>query len=767
MTLTRAAQPLSLPLRADGVDKVTGAARYVADLARPGVLHGRLVLAGVPSARIRSIDTAAARALPGVLAVLTHEDVPDVRYGVFVQDRRIFAKDVVRFEGEVVAAVAAVTPELADAAAALVRVELEELPAVLDAPAALAPGAPLVHEEWASYECPEVLIRDGNTCLWMTSVKGDIEAGLAEADIVVKERYATDMTHAVPIETHCALAEWHGSTVTVHSSTQAPFAARAGVARTLELSQAQVRVIVPTLGGGFGGKCDFHFEAHAAALARAAGKPVLVRLSRREEFLAPDKTRHPITIELETGVRRDGTITARRGSILLDGGAYGSDSIYSTELALWSAAGPYRIPHLDLQSRTVYTNRTPAGSVRAPSGPQLCFAVEQHTDVLADAVGLDPVEFRRRNLLRDGDLGPTSQVMRGAVAVECLEAAAQLAGWGRGLEPGEGMGVALGWWPMISAPSGATVKLNADGSGTIITGAQENGSGAVMALPLLAAQELGMRPEDFTVVYQDTGAGPWDMGSQGSQTTINNGRAVAAAAARVREQLLDLAADRLDVAPSDLELADGVVRAKDAPSRSVPVADLAAAAHGGELPIGSGSGPTVALPEHDASGCAGRFFFPAYPEPSYACHVSRVRVDAETGVVRVVEHTAAQDFGFVLNPAGATAQVEGAALQGIGLALSERTVLGPDGRQRNPGLLDYKLQTSADAPHVQVAFVDGSPAQGTPLGMKGVGEPPVIPPAAAVANAVARATGGRVRRLPLTAERVWAAANGIDVEEQP
>lgn len=762
--VTSARTPQPPAVRPDGVEKVTGAARYVADLARPGLLHGRLVLAGVAHARILAIDTAAARALPGVLAVVTQADVPDVRYGAFVQDRTLFAQDVVRFEGEVIAAVAAVTAEIAEHAASLVRVELEELPPVTDPEAALADGAPLVHPAWESYSAGRGVVRGGNECARMTSVKGDVEAGLAEADLVVRERYATDMTHAVPIEPHVALAEWHGGEVTIWSSTQAPFGARAGVARTLQLPEARVRVIVPTLGGGFGGKCDFHFEAHAAVLARAAGRPVLLRLSRREEFLATDKTRHPITVELETGVKHDGTITARRARIVLDGGAYTSDSLYSSELSLMTAAGPYRIPHFHAESHTVYTTRTPAGSVRAPSGPQVCWAVEQHTDVLAERLNLDPVEFRRRNLVRDGDTGPTGQVFHSPVALECLERAADLAGWGTAeLPEGEALGVACSWWPTVPAPSGATVKLNADGSGTIVTGAQENGSGAVMALPLLAALELGMKPEDFTVSAQDTGIGPWDLGSQGSQTTVNNGRAVAEAAAAVREQLLALASDVLDVAPADLEAVDGVVRAKDAPSRSIPIAKLAARAHGGELPLASGSGTPPPLPAADLSACSGRGFFSAFASPSFSCHISRVRVDKETGVARVVEHVAAHDFGFVVNPAGATAQVEGGSMQGIGLALTEGTLM-EDGLQRNPHLLDYKLQTAADAPRFRVALIEGSLAEGTPLGMKGVGEPPVVPPPGAVANAVARATGGRVYRLPLTPERVWAAAHGIDTE---
>jgi CO/xanthine dehydrogenase Mo-binding subunit len=743
-------------VRQDALEKATGAARYLADLRVPGLAHAALLTAGIPHANVLRMDVSAARALPGVLAVLTRDDVPDVRYGPFVRDRALFAGDLVRFEGEVVAAVAALTPEIAAEACRLVRVDYKPLAPVLDPEAALVEGAPLVHEGWEGYEAEEWTVRQGNDLGFMTQVKGDAEQGFSEADVVVAERYTTDMTHAVPIEPHAALAEWHGRRVTIWSSTQAPFAARSGVARTLGLAEADVRVIVPTLGGGFGGKCDFHFEAHVAALARAAGRPVRLVLSRHGEFTMIDKTRHPMTIELETGARRDGTFTARRVRIILDAGAYASDSLYATELALMLSVGPYRIPHVAAEVHTVYTNRTPAGSVRAPGGPQTCWAVEQHTDVIAERLEIDPVELRRRNLVRAGDTGPTGQVFVRPAALECLERAVSLAHWGRELPPGEGQGVGCSWWFSLPAASGAYVKLNADGSGTIVTGAQENGSGAVMGLSLVAAEILRLRPDQFTVLYQDTDAGAFDIGSQGSQTTINNGRAVAAAAAEVREQLLKLASQELEIAEEDLELAEGLVRAKDVPSRAVSVSALAAKAQGGELLLGRGSGAPPPLPEHDASGCAGRGAFSVFASPSFACHVSRVSVDRETGVTRVLEHVAVHDFGWVLNPLGAEGQVEGGVAHGIGIALSEGT-LHAEGAQVNPHLLDYKLRTAADAPRVEVAFVDSDPGEATPFGTKGVGEPPVIPPAGAVANAIVPASGARVRQLPMTPERVWEA----------
>jgi CO/xanthine dehydrogenase Mo-binding subunit len=704
------------------------------------------------------LDVSAARALPGVLAVLTQDDVPEVRYGPFVRDRTLFARDVVRFEGEVVAAVAALTEEAAAEACRRIRVEYEPLEPVLDAEAALREGTVLVHTDWAQYGASASVLREGNTCAFMTQVKGDVERALAEAHLVVAERYETDMSHAVPIEPHGALAEWSGDRVTVWSSTQAPFPARSGIARTLELPESDVRVIVPTLGGGFGGKCDFHFEAHTAALVRVVGRPVRILLDRREEFIAIDKTRHPIAIDLESGVAPDGTLLARRARIVLDAGAYVSDSLYATELALMLSVGPYRIPNVSAEARAVYTNRTPAGSVRAPGGPQVCWAVEQHTDVIAERLRLDPLELRRRNLVGAGDTGPTGQVFVRPAALECLERAAELAGWGKEMPDGEALGIGCGWWFSHAAPSGAYFKLNADGSGTIVTGAQENGSGAVMGLALIAADELGLHPNDLTILAQDTDAGAYDIGSQGSQTTINNGRAVLVAAREVRGQLLALAADKLEIAAEDLELVEGEVRAKGAPMRAVSIRDLAAKAHGGELILGRGSGTPPPLPAHDVSGCAGRGAYSAFGSPSFSCHVAHVRVDRETGVARVLGYVAVHDFGRVLNPPGAEGQVEGGVVHGLGIALSEGTV-HRDGRQVNAHLLDYKLQTAADAPPIIVGFVDSDLGEGTPFGAKGVGEPPVIPPAAAVANALARAAGGRVRQLPMTPERVWEALN--------
>jgi CO/xanthine dehydrogenase Mo-binding subunit len=748
-------------VRADGLEKVTGQARYAADLLLPGMLEGRFLLAGRPHAQIKRIDIEKARRLPGVVAVITQADVPQLRYGSAVKDRTLFADGVIRFEGEVVAAVAARTAEIAAAALELIEVDAEPLPPVTDPEAALQAESRLVHPDWSSYTAYDGLVRSGNDCAYVTIAKGDIAAGFAGADEIIEERYTCDQSHPVPIEPHAVVAQWQGEKVTIWSTSQVPFAARSGVAETLQMPESNVRIVVPHLGGGFGGKCEFHFEAHVAALARKAGRPVRVVFNRHDEFVAPDKVNHPIVIDLKTGITRDGAMIARSARIVLDTGAYASDAPSIAEIATMMAAGPYDIPNLDITAHTVYTNKTPAGSVRAPSGPQVAWAVEQHTDEVGRRVGLNGYEIRMRNLLQDGDEGPTGQRMTAVGARACLDKAVELIGYRPSSVQGEAIGLACAWWFSFPAASSVNLKVNTDGSATLVTGAQENGSGAVMGLALMAAEELGISPDRVSILYQDTDAGAWDMGSSGSQTTFNNGRAVIAAAADVRRRILSIAADKLEASADDLEIVDGVVHVRGVPGTTMSVADVAAALFaGGELLTAQGTAIAGPLPDNFGASCSGRVVFPAFADPTFTCQAARVAVDRDTGVARVLELVAAHDFGRVLNPDGARGQVEGGVVHSIGMGLTEGTTYR-DGRQVNPHLLDYKLQTAADAPSIRVEFVETSGVMG-PRGGKGVGEPPIIAAAAAVGNAIASATGARVRQLPMTAPRIWAAVNAAN-----
>jgi len=744
-------------VRADGPDKVTGSGRYTADLSFTGMLAAKFRYAGVSHARITRLDVTAARAIPGVHAVLTADDVPDVRYGPFIQDRTLFARDVVRFEGEVVAAVAAIDAATAQRAVDAIVVEYEALPVVGDIEQGLAADSPLVHPGWASYGASDVLVRDGNDASMASITKGDVAAGMAEADTVVKSRYVADGSHAAPIEPRAVVAQWEGNKLTIWTSTQVPFDARAGVCETLQLPANRVRVIVPHLGGGFGGKCGFHYEAHVAALARAAKRPVKLVFSRREEFVAPDRRREGMVVEIETGVRKDGTITARRAWIAIDNGAYTTDSAFFSQLASMHVAGPYCIPNVYVEAHLVYTNHQPSGSVRAPTAPQACWATESHTDEVAKAIGMDPVEFRRKNAVDTGAVGPSGQTYGEIGLQQCIELATAGAGYGQTLPDDEAIGVAIGWWPSFAVPSGAYLKIDGDGSGQIITGAQECGTGAVMTLRQLAADELGMNPEDFELVYQDTSVAPYDMGATGSQTVFNNGRAVVAAAGQVAEQLRKLAAEHLEAAESDIVLADGFASVAGTPASRVAIAELAGIAAGGELLIGHGSGAPPSAPELVGSSCVGDIGMAAFVAPQFSCHAVRVKLDRDTGVARVVHVSAAHDSGTIINQVGARGQVEGGVLMGIGQALTEGTRYDDDAHQRNAALLEYKLQTCADSPPITINFVQIATPNAGPRGAKGLAEAPNVTTAAAISNALAKLVGSPVRQLPMNAERVWEA----------
>jgi CO/xanthine dehydrogenase Mo-binding subunit len=740
-------------LRPDGPAKVTGEGRYVADLTLTGMLTAKFLFAGIAHARITRLDVSAARAVAGVFAVLTQHDVPDVRFGS-VADRTLFAKDVVRFEGEVVAAVAAIDAEAAQQAIDAIVVEYDELPVVDDIEDAMLPGSPLVHEDWSSYAAGRIE-RDGNVASYTSITRGDVDAAMSDADHVVSTRHVADASQAVPIEPRGVVAQWDGDRVTIWSSTQVPFQARNGVCETLELPTNRVRIVVPHLGGGFGGKCGFHYEAHIAALARVARRPVRLVFTREEEFLAPDRRREGMVVEITSGVTDDGRLIARRSRVLLDSGAYSADASFFPHMASMHALGPYRIDNVHVEASAVYTNHQPSGSVRAPTAPQTCWALESHTDEVARAIGVDPVEFRLMNAVDTGATGVTGQVYDEIGLHECIRKATERAGYGQDLPDDEAIGVAIGWWPSFPDASGAYVKIDGDGKGIIITGAQECGTGSVMTLPLLAARELGMSPDDFELVYQDTSVAPYDTGATGSQTLLNNGRATVEAATEIAEQLRKLAADELEASVADIVLADGAAHVAGSPGTSIPITRLAKIAARGELLIGKGSGHPPEHPEAAVSSCVGDRGLNAWAGPQFSCHAVRIRLDRETGVVRVLDVSAAHDAGVIINPVGATGQVEGGVLMGVGQALTERTVYGDDAKQVNPALLDYKLQTAADAPAISISFVETFTPNMGPYGAKPIAEAPNVATAAAISNAIAKLTGTPVRELPMTAERVW------------
>ena len=743
-------------IRADGPDKVTGSGRYTADLTLTGMLHAKFKFAGVTHGRITRLDTSKAEALPGVFAVATHKDVPDVLYGDFVQDRYLFAKEYVRFEGEVVAAVAALTPEIAQAAVDLIEVDYEQLPVVNDLEQSLAPGAPLVHVDWASYGDTDGMVRDGNDASHSTIVKGDIEQGMKDADLVIKSRFVADGSHATPIEPRAIVAQWSGDHVTIWTSTQVPFNARSGVMDTLELPASKVRIIVPMLGGGFGGKCGFHYEAHVAVLARKAARPVRLLFTRREEFLAPDKRREGMIIEIESGVKKDGTITARRGFLIIDNGAYTADSAFFSELAAMHVHGPYKTQSACTSTRTA--------STRTISPPARCAPRRRRRPAGRSS------STRTRSPMRSAWIRsstgastastPATRARRGrstcrSACSECIANAVEMSGYGQELPEDEAIGLAVGWWPTFGVPSGAYVKLNADGTGVIVTGAQECGTGSVMTLPMLAADELGMQPEDFTLVYQDTDAGPWDMGATGSQTLVNNGRAVVGAAEQVAEQLRQLAADQMEASPADIELVDGFAQVKGSPDSRVSVAELAAAATAASCcsaparaRLRPGRRPTTRTASARSAWTPGR-------RRRSRCHAVRVELDRDTGVVRVLEVSCSARLGHDHQRDRRRGPGRGRRDDGHGPGAHgghEVRRRGPPTQRRAAGV---QAPDVPDAPPITVKWVQTNATDGGPRGSKGVAEAPNVATAAAIANALAKLTGAPLRQLPMTPERVW------------
>jgi CO/xanthine dehydrogenase Mo-binding subunit len=503
----------------------------------------------------------------------------------------------------------------------------------------------------------------------------------------------------------------------------------------------------------------FHFEGHVAALAKAAGRPVKLVFSRHEEFVAITHRRGGVIVEIETGARRDGTLVARRAKVIVDKGAYVGEGGFFAQMAAMHAGGPYEIENVNIEASLNYTNTQPSSSIRAPTAPEVCWAVEQHMDALAGALDMDPVDLRRKTLIQEGSVSISGQVFDVLGIRETLERAVELVGYGEKLPEDEAIGVACGWWPCFAVNSGAYVQLTPDGTATIVTGAQENGSGAVMAMSRFVAEELGMDQAQVSILHQDTDAAPWDMGSCGSQTTFNSVRAVLAATDDLKDQILDAAADKLEASKDDLEFAEGTVRVKGSPDKSVGIPELA----GGGVFQGKGNGEVPEAPPFDAEGCIGRLGLESFLAPQLITHAARVKVDRETGVVRVVKFVAAHDSGKILNKMGANGQVYGGVVMGLGQALSEGTQLDDQGRQRNPHLLDYKLVTASDAPEIDIAWVETDTPNAGPHGSKGVGEPPCVPTAGAVANAIAKVIGAQVKHLPMTPERVWAAGNGVEL----
>lgn len=755
--------------RLDAEDKLTGRARYATDYTVPGMLFGKIVRSDRPHARILRIDASAAEALAGVEAVL-FGDVTGGRFGEIVKDQTPFALDKVRYIGDPIAAIAADAPETAELAARLIEIEYEDLDPVFDPLVALEPDAPLIHDDVNAYGGPDVLIRWGNVAAQVLLERGDTTEAFSRAAHVVEGTYAAHAAHQAPMEPRAAVAEPDArGRLTIRSSTQGPFNIRHQLHEALNMPYGDIRVIAETVGGGFGSKLEAAVEMYAGMLARATGRPVKVANSR-EEDLTSGSPRHPMTFFLRSAVAEDGTILGREARVVMDAGAYSGGSPSLAGVAAMLAPGPYRIPNLKVEVLAVHTNKMSFGAYRGPTGPQTVFAVESHTDEIARQIGMDAVELRLKNVLNDGDTGHSGQALHGVSQREVLTRAAEAIGWGHEGDPSapgllRGKGLACAWWLTVAGASGCTVQMNEDGSVVVQTGATEIGTGSVMAgVAQIVAAEMGVGLDDVNVVWGDTASTPIDAGAQGSRTLYNMGQAAKRAAAAAKAQLLQRAADLLEASEADLEVSNGRISVRGVPDRGVTYAELTRdQMWAGEPVLGSGGFVAEPVP-YDESTLKGSLF-PSFTDPSFHCHAAEVEVDPETGSIQVVDLVVAQDAGFAVSPLYVEGQMQGGAVQAVGYALTEEIAFA-GGQMLNPNLALYKLPTTLEAPAVRTIIVESAGQQG-PFGAKGVGEPPVVVTAGAIANAVADAIGAPVRTLPLSPERVHGVVRHGEASAAP
>jgi CO/xanthine dehydrogenase Mo-binding subunit len=744
---------LSRP-RTDSAQKVSGETRYAADEVLPGLLHARLVLSTEAHARIETIDASGALATPGVVAVLTAGDLP-IASGGGDRAREPLARAEVVFSGQPVAIVVAESETAAEDGAEAVAVSYEPLDAVLDLEAAMAPGAPLAQREeteeedgsgmggaHADADEAETAETDeelsGNVLGRGTRSEGDVEAAFAESDAVVSGRFETPWMYQAYLEPQTTTA-WiePGDVVVVSTSTQGAFVTRRELADVFGLPLDRVRVRPAPLGGAFGGKFAL-IEPLVVAPVLALRRPVRLVLTRSEDFQMTNPAPAQ-TIELRIGGKRDGTLTALEARIVADRGAltdWGVEGISSTLVA-----GPYRWQAVRIEGYGVRTNRVSFGAYRAPGATPAAFALESLLDELAEQLGLDPIELRLENAVREGDRSVSGSVFPPMGVRECLERIREHPIWQERdtVQDGEGVGVAIGYWPGGLEPASAICRLDGDGQLTVITAAVDM-TGTETTFAAIAAEAFGLSLDRVRVVAADTATAVHAGSSGGSKITYTVGRAVQKAAEDAREHLLQVASEELEIAPGDLEIGDGVVRAVGAPDRSVSIQELAhkATSFGGMYEPIAGHG-----------GVAQRA-----QAPGTACHVSHVRVDRETGEVVVLRHVIAQDVGRALNPALVEGQMRGGTAQGIGWALYEELRHDEYGQLVTGSFLDYAIPTAERVPEIDALIVE-VPAPDGPFGARGVGEPPVIAGPAAIANAVAAATGVRPRRLPMTAPRLW------------
>jgi CO/xanthine dehydrogenase Mo-binding subunit len=744
--------------REDSEEKIRGAVRYAADTAAAGVLHARLVLAQDAHARIRAIETDEALGVPGVVAVLTAADLP-IAAPEGTRAGEPLAREEILFAGQPVALVVADSEAAAEDGAALVIVDAESLPAVLDLENAMKVGSPRARFEAeadasdigsahasvgeAGEELPEDHAELSENVVFCRRYRnGDARAALAAADAVVEGRFVTQWVHQAYLEPQAATArpEPDGSLV-VETATQGAFSLRGSLARLFGLPVHAVRIVPTPLGGSFGGKLGI-VEPLAVGAALALSRPVRVAFTRSEDFVATNPAPAGF-IELRVGATTSGELTGVEARIAFERGAVHEWGVETVAAAL--IGGVYRWQAYDVSAYGVETNRVGFGAYRAPGAPPAAFALESLLDELAERLGVDPLDLRMANVASEGDLRADGNGWGILGTAECIERLRGHELWRRraALPPGEGIGLAAGVWFGASDTAGASCRLDDDGGMTLVS-AFSDMTGANTAFAAFVAETLGIPVEKVRIVAADTSVAPRAPLSGGSKAIASVGRAVLLAAEDARRQIFEIAAAELEADPDDLEITDGAVHPRGAPSQSVSLETLGNRVAAGECRPVSGTGRADYVP----------------PSPSVTVHLAHVRVDPETGQVHVLGWAAAQDVGRALNPALCEGQLQGGIAQAIGWALYEELVVDEEGHVLNGAFTDYAIPGVGEVPLIDALLVE-VPAPDGPFGAKGIGEAPVVAGPAAVANAIAAATGVRLRELPMTPERVWAALHRV------
>jgi len=728
--------------RIEGAEKVGGRTVYTADVHLPGMLWGRCLRSPYAHARILGVNADKAKKVKGVFAVLTGADLPPHRVGLSLQDTPVLAQGKVRFIGEKVAAVAAESLEAADEALALIEVNYEELPGIFDPVKAMAQGAPLVHEELPSYKGfhapPETL---PNVFAIQNWTAGDVEAGFKEADLVLEHTFTTGLAHQAYIEPHSVVVAVNGAgAVDIWASCKAPFRVKSHLSRQLEIPKERVRVHVVAVGGDFGGKGALMDIPICYELAKAAERPVKMVMTYHEELTAGDP-RHASVIRIKSGVKKDGTILARTADVIFNSGAYASFKPGEVPNLGGGthATGVYRIPNYAIRSYGVYTNGVPCGYYRAPGQPQTVFAAESHTDLLAKALGLDALDFRLRNLIRDGDKLPGGRAVDKVRCRETLLAAAKKVGWGKRRADGTGLGIGVSF-RHVGGSGLANAELTAapDGKVKILTAVPDIGTGTHTLLAQIAAEVLTIRAADIGAEIGDTETFENDAAPGGSKITNMSGHAVLMAAEALREKLGETAASMLGCQSAEVKLARG--KFSNGKKGSLSFADVCRRAAGGD-------GALRIRKSYEVKGRS--------PVAAFVVQIAEVEVDRETGRMRVKKMVTAHDVGTVINPLTHQGQIEGGLVQGLGYAVMEEVVT-ENGKVLTANFGDYRIPGIADIPPLETVLIEDPTGPG-PFAAKQIGENGIIATAGAVANALAAAAGVRIFDLPLTAEKIYFA----------